>query len=337
MTKFPTPVSNHSVVVLAYDELCTFEFGLAVEVFGLPRPEMGSNWYSFAVASVDEGPLRAMGGVTIEADGGLDLLTAADTIVVPGWRGAACPVPKHLIKALQHAAGRGARVLSICSGVFVLAAAGLLTNKRATTHWRYTELLKSMFPAISVVEGVLYVDEGDILTSAGSAAGLDLCLHLIRRDFGAAAANSVARRLVLPSHREGGQAQLLGRPVPEDHEASRISPLLDYIRDHIQTAHRVDDLAKRAGMSKRTFLRRFEDLTGTTPSQWILLERMGRARELLEASDMSIEGIADAAGFGSATALRHHFRVRMGTTPLAYRERFNADQSGDRRHDAVIA
>lgn len=319
--------SQYSVVVLAYDELCTFEFGLAVELFGLPRPEMGSAWYQFAVAAIDEGPLRAMGGVRVEADGGIELLADADTIVVPGWRGAGTHVPLHLIEALQDASRRGARILSICSGVFVLAAAGLLTNKRATTHWRYTEQLKSMYPKISVVEDVLYVDEGNILTSAGSAAGLDLCLHLIRRDFGAAAANSVARRLVVPSHREGGQAQLLSRPVPVHHESSRFSPLLDYIRDNIALAHRTDDLAKRAGMSKRTFLRRFEDFTGATPSRWILAERLGRARELLESSEMSVGRIADLAGFGSATALRHHFRTRIGTTPLTYRRRVAAGQS----------
>ncbi|MFZ2870855.1 DJ-1/PfpI family protein, partial [Zavarzinia sp.] len=187
------------VVALAYDGLCTFEFGLAVEVFGLPRPEMGPDWYRFAVASVDPGPLRATGGVRLLVDGGLEMLDQAGTIIVPGWRGADVPVPEALREALRRAAGRGARLLSICSGVFVLAAAGLLEGRRATTHWRYAARLAAAYPAIMVDADVLYVDEGQVLTSAGSAAGLDLCLHLVRRDFGAEAANRVARRLAVPA------------------------------------------------------------------------------------------------------------------------------------------
>jgi AraC family transcriptional activator FtrA len=311
---------NHLVVVLAYDGLCTFEFGQAVEVFGLPRPEMGDEWYRFAVAAVDEGPLQGLGGIRIEADGGMELVAQADTVVVPGWRGIDSPVPDHLIEALQAARNRGSRILSICSGVFVLAAARLLDGMRATTHWRYTDALASKYPDVRVAQDVLYVDEGNILTSAGSAAGLDLCLHVVRRDFGTDAANTVAQRLVIPSHRDGDQVQIISRPVPNAYEARRLSPLLDYIRKNITSHHPLETLAGRAGMSKRTFLRRFEASTGLTPSEWILAERLGRARELLENSDMAIDAVAEGSGFGSAALLRHHFRSRFNTTPVAYRK-----------------
>ena len=199
--------SRHQVVALAYDGLCTFEFGVAVEIFGLPRPEMGDNWYQFAVAAVDEGPLCATGGIRLMTDGGPELLAQADTIVVPGWRGVDAPVPEALCAALVAAHARGCRIISICSGVFVLAAAGLLNGRQATTHWRYTAALQSRFPQIQVVEDVLYVGDALLMTSAGSAAGIDLCLHLVREDFGSEAANVVARRLVVSPHRDGGQAQ----------------------------------------------------------------------------------------------------------------------------------
>lgn len=200
-------IARPKVVVLAYDGLCTFEFGVAVEIFGLPRPELGDDWYRFAVASVDNGELRATGGIRIITDGDLSLLASADLIVVPGWRGVDSPVPDALCNALRQASARGCQLLSICSGVFVLAASGLLNGRKATTHWRYIETLKARYPDIDVVEDVLYQDEGEILTSAGSAAGIDLCLHIVRRDFGMETANSVARRLVIPPHRDGSQPQ----------------------------------------------------------------------------------------------------------------------------------
>jgi AraC family transcriptional regulator, transcriptional activator FtrA len=203
----PRAPENRRVVALAYDGLCTFEFGVAVEIFGLDRPEMGDDWYSFRVAAIEPGPLRAAGGIRVTTDGGLGLIERAGTIVVPGWRGADEPVPARVIKALRRAHAKGARLLSFCSGVFVLAATGLLDGKRAVTHWRYAERLARAYPRIAVVPDVLYMDEGSVLTAAGSAAGIDLSLHLIRRDWGVAAANSVARRLVVPAHRDGGQAQ----------------------------------------------------------------------------------------------------------------------------------
>ncbi|WP_376095909.1 transcriptional regulator FtrA [Roseomonas sp. CCTCC AB2023176] len=324
----PAPPPDPLVVALAYDELCTFEFGVAVEVFGLPRPEMGPGWYRFAVAAVEDGPLRATGGVRVLADGGLDLIARAGTIVVPGWRGVDAPVPEPLLAALRAAHGRGARLLSLCSGAFVLAATGLLDGGRAATHWRYAEALRARHPRITVVPDVLYVDEGQVMTAAGSAAGIDLCLHLIRRDHGAAAANSVARRLVVPPHRDGGQAQFVERPVPRDHEGSRLSPLLDRMRAAPAEDWTVERMAGAAGMSRRTFIRRFRETTGATPAAWLLDERVRRARELLETTRAPVEEVAAASGFASAATLRLHFRGMLGIPPSAYRARFGGDGAG---------
>jgi len=322
---FPSArIANPLVVALAYDRLATFEFGIAAEVFGLPRPEMGPGWYRFAVAAVDDGDMRAVGGVRFSAGGGLELLASAGTIVVPGWREIDAPVPDSVIEALKAAHARGARIMSFCSGAFVLAAAGLLHGKRATTHWRYADALKERYPDILVTPDVLYVDEGDVLTSAGTAAGLDLCLHLIRRDFGTEAANMVARRLVVPAHRDGGQAQFIRQPVPRAHESSRLGPLLDHMRENLKADHAITNLARRTGMSQRTFLRWFEAATGMTPARWLLAERLAKARDLLEVSDTSIEEIATMAGFGTPATLRHHFRQQLATTPAAYRESFGS-------------
>ncbi len=327
MTKLgSTAPPNRLVVALAYDGLCTFEFGVAVEVFGLARPEMGDDWYRFAVAAVDGGELRATGGVRFVADGGTELIEQAGTIIVPGWRGIDSPVPEALSEALRKAHDNGARLLSICSGVFVLAAAGLLTGRTATTHWRYTDALKERFADIEVLPDVLYVDGGNVLTSAGSAAGIDLCLHLIRRDFGTRAANMVARRLVVPPHRDGGQAQFIDKAVPDPHEKSRLGPLLHTMQADLTGDYSVARLAETAGMSSRTFLRRFEAATGTTPAKWLLLQRLAKARDLLETTDMGMETLAETCGLGSAANLRHHFRQQFATTPASYRERFGAVQ-----------
>ena len=319
----PNPPANLGVVLVAYDGLCTFEFGCAVEVFGLARPEMGPDWYRCAVAAVEPGPLRATGGVQVLADGGLDLVARAGTVVVPGWRGVAAPVPEALCAALRAARANGARILSLCSGAFVLAAAGLLDGRRATTHWRYAEALTARHPAVRFVPDVLYVDEGDVLTAAGSAAGLDLCLHLVRRDFGPEIANRVARRLVLPAHRQGGQAQYVERPVPRERAAgSRLGPLLDRVRAGLDQDWPVARLAAEAALSPRALHRRFREATGQSPGVWLLGERVAQARSLLESTALPVAEIAAACGFGSAATLRHHFRARLGTSPGAYRAAF---------------
>jgi AraC family transcriptional activator FtrA len=316
------PLPNRNVTLLAFDGMPLFEFSIAVELFGLDRPEMGPDWYQFTVASLEGKPARTTAGIRIAVDGGLQAFETANTVIIPGWP-VDHPIPQILTDILQAAHGRGARILTICSGAFVLAASGLLAGLRATTHWKYTEQLKLAYPDIEIVPDVLYIDEGQIMTSAGSAAGIDLCLHLIRRDFGPAAANMVARRLVVPPHRDGGQAQYIERSVPIDYESGRLSPLLDHMREHLHHEHRIPDLARRAGMSERTFLRRFSEATGMTPAKWLLNVRLCEAREHLETSDVSIERIAAHTGFGTPTNLRHHFREQMGTTPTAYRQTFS--------------
>jgi AraC family transcriptional activator FtrA len=320
----PNPPANRLVVALAYDGLCTFEFGVAVEIFGLDRPEMGGNWYSFRVAAADPGPMRAMGGIRVSTDGGLGLLERAGTIIVPGWRGADTPVPARLVRALRRAHERGARLLSFCSGVFVLAATGLLDGKRATTHWRYSGKLAQAYPRINVIQDVLYVDEGNVLTAAGTAAGIDLSLHLIRRDWGTAAANSVARRLVVPPHRDGGQAQFIEAPVPQAREGGRLGQVLDRIRAEPARDTSIAGLAREAGMSRRTFLRRFKAGTGATPGAWLMRARLARARQLLETTRLGLDDVAAEAGFGTAANLRHHFRKELKVSPSDFRRRFGA-------------
>lgn len=320
---FPDHLTGPRVAVLAYDGLCTFEFGVAFEVFGLPRPEMGAGWYRYAVCGAEPGPLRAAGGLTVAVEHGLEVLAEADLVVVPGWRGIDAAVPGGLVAALRSAHARGARVMSLCSGVAVLAAAGLLDGRRATTHWRYVSAVSARHPAIRFDADVLYVDADDVLTAAGSAAGIDLCLHVVRGDFGPEAANSVARRLVVPPHRDGGQAQFIAAPVPRPHEAARLGPLIDALRARPGEQHRLDALAARAGMSLRTFQRRFAAATGLPPGEWLVGERLRLARELLERPGAaSMDAVAEASGFGTAAALRHHFRARLGTSPAAYRRRF---------------
>jgi AraC family transcriptional activator FtrA len=317
----PKPPANPLVAVLAYDGLCTFEFGCAVEVFGLSRPEMGPGWYRYAVAGLEPGTLRAAGGIAVVPDGGLEVLEQAGTIVIPGWRGVEAPVPAALCDALRRAHARGARVLSLCSGVFVLAAAGLLDGKRATTHWRYHAALAAGHPTIRIVPDVLYVDEGNLLTAAGSAAGLDLMLHLVRRDFGPEAANLVAHRLVIPAHREGGQVQRLARPVPRERaNGVKLAAVLDEVRQRIDEPWPIQRLARAAATSPRGLHRRFREATGLAPGDWLLAERVRRAQDLLETRALSVEEVAAAAGFGSAAALRLQFRTRLGTTPAAWRD-----------------
>lgn len=323
MTISPSPEPKHFVVALAYDGLCTFEFGVAVEIFGLPRPEMGERWYRFAVAAVEEGDLHATGGIRVMAQGGLELLAQADTIVVPGWRGANAPVPATLCQALRAASLRGARVISICSGVFVLAAAGLLNGRKATTHWRYISTLRQAYPAIDVLEDALYCDEGNVMSSAGSAAGIDLCLHVVRKDFDREVANNVAQRLVVQPHRAGSQTQNVAEPVARARESESLGQLFDFIRQQLTQSHTVETLARRVGMSPRTFLRRFAESTGTTPAKWILQARLQRAQTLLTQSRLTIDVIAAEVGFSTSALMRHHFQRQFALTPAAYRKMFS--------------
>ena len=307
---------------MAYDGLCTFEYGCVYEIFGLPRPELDRPWYRFEVCAAEPGPLRAAGGLSVQAPYDPDLVERADTVVVPGWKGAEVPPPRPLLDGLVRVVERGGRVASICSGVFVLAEAGLLDGKRATTHWRYAETLARRYPRIRVDPDVLYVDEGPILTSAGSAAGLDLCLHIVRCDHGAAIANNVARRLVLAPHREGGQQQFVETPVASGADAGKLTSLLDWLPAHIDEGLSVIDLARQSGMGLRTFQRRFREAMGTAPGEWLIRQRVARARHLVETTDLTIEQIATRSGFGAVETLRHHFRRLVGTNPTGYRRSF---------------
>lgn len=312
---------NNRVVAVLYDGLTLFEFGLAVEIFGLSRPELGVDWYRFAACALEPGPLRATGGIRVETRTGLRGLAGAGTIVLPGWRDPFERPPETLVRALRKAHGQGARILTICSGVFILAATGLLAGRRATTHWRYLHALRSQYPDIRVQENVLYVDEESVLTSAGSAAGIDLCLHVVRSDFGAEIGNAVARRLVMSPHREGNQAQYVrdtvGKPSPP-----ALAGILDWALTQLHRPLGVSELARRANMSPRTLARRFLEGTGTTPHRWLTHQRLLAAQRRLETSSDSIELVAHAVGFENAMTLRHHFRRAYGTTPTAYRRRF---------------
>lgn len=321
--------AHHTVAAYAFDGMSPFELGCVVEVFDLPRPELGVPWYELKVCAASTGPLRAVGGFTMATEYGLDDFAAADTVVVTAVPDVRGEVPAVLVSALRQAHERGARVVSICSGAFALAAAGLLEGRRATTHWRYADLLAERYPAVRVDPDVLYVDDGRILTSAGSAAGLDLCLHLVRRDHGPTIANAVARRLVLPPHREGGQAQFIeaavrSLPAGSESEGGGITHSLNWALEHLAAPIAVADLARVAHMSQRSYIRHFARATGTSPLRWLVAQRVAAARPLLETTDAPVEEVGCAVGFADAATFRHHFSRTVGTSPSAYRRTFRS-------------
>ena len=319
----------HRVVVVVYDGLCTFEFGIVVEMFGLARPEF-DQWYSFSVCGLARRTVRATGGITVTPRGDLRELERADTIIIPGWPKPIAAPPRRLVQALLRAHERGARLVSICVGSFVLAATGLLNDRSATTHWRFADQMARDFPRVRLEPDVLYVDEGDLLTSAGSAAGIDLCLHIIRKDFGTEVANAVARRAVVSPHREGGQAQFIDMPVGEAANPW-LSTLLHWVNARLDKRITIDQLADAAHVSPRTLTRRFASTTGTSPHQWITGLRVRRAKDLLETTTLSIEEVADASGFGSAALLRHHFHASVKVSPSSYRRLFRRKSERLRR------
>jgi AraC family transcriptional activator FtrA len=314
--------SEHLVAALAYDGLCTFEFGCTAELFALPRPELGVPWYRFEVCAAEREPIRAAGGIRVLVGNTLRLLDRADTIVIPGWRDVDELPPASILRRIRAAHARGARFCTICSGVFVLAAAGVLAGKRVTTHWRYAATLAQRYPELNVEANALYIDEGQILTSAGSAAGLDMLLHLVRRDYGPRIANLVAQRLVIPPHREGGQAQYLPRPLPSD-ERGRLSKLMDWVRAHPDRLHTIGALARRASMSPRTLQRHFRETVGLAPGEWVVRERIAMAKDLLQTSATPLLRVAEQVGFRSQESFRRHFRRITGTSPTAYRKQFS--------------
>ncbi|MDT7571380.1 MAG: hypothetical protein QOE05_1554 [Actinomycetota bacterium] len=319
-----TPVMTLTdVCAVVGEDVATFELGVLCEVFGTDRTEQGLPGYDFAVVAVAEPPLRATGGFTIDTPHRLDRLATADLIGIPAWKGA--DPPEALLQALRDAVDRGARVLSVCSGAFVLAAAGLLDGRRAATHWRYAAQLAARYPLVDVDDSVLYIDSGQVITSAGTAAGIDACLHLVRVEHGAEVANALARRMVVPPHREGGQAQYVEAPMPlREHPGSdELAGVLDWAVEHLADPLPVSVLASRAHMSPRTFARRFREVTGVTPHRWLLAQRVAHAGRLLE-TGMTVEEVARRAGFGSAANLRLQFGRERGTSPSTYARTFRA-------------
>lgn len=310
------------VAVVALPGVTPFEFGVACEVFGVDRSTRGVGIpaFDFSICTPSPGLIPTNLGFSIAVVEDLSVTETADLIIMPPF-GADAPGQPEVHRALQAAHQRGAWVLSVCSGAFALAAAGLLDGRRATTHWLHAHQLAEQYPEVHVDENVLYVQDGNIITSAGTAAGIDACLHLVRTELGAAAATSIARSMVVPPHRAGGQAQYIDRPISVA-QCDTLEDILVWMDEHLDEEHSVSALAARAHMSERTFARRFKAETGTTPAAWLTAQRILRAQTLLEESDLSIETIAREAGFGQAVLLRHHFQRALGTSPAAYRRTF---------------
>ena len=332
----------HNVAVVVVDGFLPFEFGTICEVFGVDRADDRLPSYEFAVAAGEPPPIRAHNDFTMHPACGLERLEEADLIALPAvdddrlsiyavperrprpGADAPAPFPEELLTALRRAVDRGARVLSVCSGAFILGEAGLLDGRRCTTHWRNAEELARRYPEAKVDPGVLYVDDDPVITSAGTAAGIDACLYLVRKEQGSRVANGIARRMVVPPHRDGGQAQYVDQPVAPSC-GGPLRDLLEWLRAHLDQPLSVRQMAARANMSERTFARRFVQDTGTTPQRWLTGQRILLAQQLLEESDETVDAIAGRAGFGNATGLRHHFRAWRGTTPNAYRRLFRGD------------
>ncbi|TCR26563.1 transcriptional regulator GlxA family with amidase domain [Streptomyces sp. BK205] len=312
-------VSDMPAVALAVtDGMLHYELSVAVEVFGSDLTHVVDPWYDFTLCG--NAAVR-IGRFHLEPDHGLDHLAHADTVIVPGWADTDVAPPTELVEAVRAAHAAGARVASLCTGAFVLGAAGLLDGRRATTHWAHTRELARRHPKVTVDPDVLYVDNGDVLTSAGKAAAMDLCLHLVRLDHGSANANRIARRLVIPPHREGGQAQFIATPLPApgNHPLNELFP---WALERLNEPLTVEDLARQARMSTRHLGRHFRHVTGTTPLQWLHAQRIRHAQELLETTDATVDTIAAATGMGTATTLRRHFHRSVGVPPDTYRRTF---------------
>lgn len=309
-----------TVSTLVLDGLAVFEFGVICEVFGIDRSNDGVPNFDFKVCGPEAGrPLRTSVGASLTPDHDLGELVGADLVAVPAIINQ--DYPPEALAALRAAADSGSIILTVCSGAFVAGAAGLLDGRSCTTHWMHADELARRYPTAKVDRNVLFVDDGNLITSAGTAAGIDACLHLVRRELGSAVTNVIARRMVVAPQRDGGQRQYIDQPIPV-HCSDGFAPQLDWILANLQVRHTVSSLARRSNMSARTYARRFVDETGTTPMQWVTDQRVLYARRLLEESDLDIDRIADRAGFRTATLLRHHFRRIIGVTPSDYRRTF---------------
>ncbi|MGM1063088.1 GlxA family transcriptional regulator [Saccharothrix sp. Mg75] len=311
-----------TVATVVVDGLAPFEFGVVCEVFGVDRSEEGVPAFDFRVCGERPGePVRTDVGVSLVPHLGLDALEGADLVVVPA-AGVRDEYPPAVLDAVVRAHARGATLLSVCSGAFLLGEAGLLDGRRCTTHWRYAREFAERFPRAEVDPDVLFVDEGDVVTSAGTAAGIDACLHLVRRELGSTVAGVIARRMVVAPQRDGGQRQFIELPTPQ-HQADSLQPVLAWLQDRLDEEHTVAGLAEQANMSERTFARRFAAETGTTPHRWLTTQRVLRARQLLEETRLTVEDVAHRSGFGSAALLRHHFTSAVGLSPKDYRRSFS--------------
>ncbi|WP_192883608.1 helix-turn-helix domain-containing protein [Streptomyces xinghaiensis] len=321
------------VAVLLFSGGPIFESSIPLSVFGIDRQDAGVPRYRLLVCAGEEAPLRTTGGLELTAPYGLEALARAGTVVVPAWRSITSPPPMEALQALRRAHEEGARIVGLCTGAFVLAAAGLLDGRPATTHWMYAPTLAKRYPSVHVDPRELFVDDGDVLTSAGTAAGIDLCLHIVRTDHGAEAAGALARRLVVPPRRTGGQERYLDRSLPEEIGADPLAEVVAWALEHLHEQFDVETLAARAYMSRRTFDRRFRSLTGSAPLQWLITQRVLQAQRLLETSDYSVDEVAGRCGFRSPVALRGHFRRQLGSSPAAYRAAYRArrPQSGAER------
>ncbi|MEU8328382.1 helix-turn-helix domain-containing protein [Micromonospora sp. NPDC048839] len=315
-----------SIAVLALDQVAPFELGVLAEVFGTDRTADGFPGYQFRVCSPDGAPVRTSSGFHLTPHADLGPVDEADLVAIPA-HSQGTTVPDSVLDALRRADARGAYLFSVCSGAFLLGEAGLLDDRECTTHWRYVDELQRRHPNARVRCNSLYVQDGRLLTSAGTAAGIDACLHLIRQEHGSATATRLARRMVVPPHRDGGQSQYVEAPIPKAPEAPTLEPVLEWLMGHLDRTTTVEELAARAGMAPRTFARRFRAETGTTPHAWLTNQRVLLARRLLEETPLSVEAVADQSGFGDAAALRHHFTRRVGATPHSYRTTFR-----DRAH-----
>jgi len=310
-----------TVAVIAFDRVAMFELGVLCEVFGTDRTADGFPDYRFSICSVDGSPVRTASGVSIIPSADLSAVDDADLVAVPAHN-INVPVPEAALAALRRAGARGAQIVSVCTGAFVLGEAGLLDDRRCTTHWRFADELCRRFPLAKVECNSLYVSDGNVLTSAGTAAGLDACLHLVRQEHGSALATKLARRMVVPPHRDGGQAQYIEAPIPRTPQATTLEPVLTWIIGNLDQPTTVEEMAARVHMAPRTFARRFRAETGTTPHDWVTNQRVLLARRLLEETELGVEAIAVRAGFGDAATMRHHFTRRIGATPQAYRGTF---------------
>jgi transcriptional regulator GlxA family with amidase domain len=314
-------MSLHRIAVVAFDRISPFHLSVPCLVFeSRPEPDLPS--FELRVCAAEPGPLRTDAGFSVQPEYGLEGLDGADTVIVPSWRRQDEPAPPALIAALRRVHAAGAQLVGLCLGTFVLADAGLLDGRPATTHWAALEAFAQRHPQVQLQPDVLYVDDGDVLTSAGTVAGIDCCLHLVRRHYGAEVANRIARRLVVAPHRQGGQTQYIEQPLPIDPGDERLRQVLAWALTHLDQRLDVDALAARALMSRRTFTRRFRHATGASVGGWLAHQRLARAQRLLETTDQPLDRIAAEAGFGSATSLRQRFAATLSTSPSAYRRSF---------------